>query len=191
MTMDATAPPSPWVVRFAHLVQAGGADPAAEMRPVLDVACGGGRHTRLFLNLGHPVTAVDIDISRLDDIAGVHHLRLVRADLEGDAAVWPFTGRQFGGVVVTNYLYRPLLAAIVAAVAAGGVLIYETFAAGNDRFGPPRNPDFLLEEGELLRAVRGSLTVVAYEHGIVDQPKPAVMQRICAVRHPGPVRFCV
>lgn len=189
--MHAIAPPSPWVARFAHLVQARGADPAGEMRPVLDVACGGGRHTRLFLSLGHPVTAVDSDIRRLDDIAGDHHLRLVRADLEGDAAAWPFADRQFGGVVVTNYLYRPLLAAIVAAVAADGVLIYETFAAGNEQFGRPRNPDFLLEEGELLRTVQGSLSVVAYEHGIVDQPKPAVIQRICAVRHPGPVRFCV
>ncbi len=189
--MHATAPPSPWVVRFAHLVQAGDADPAGEMRPVLDVACGGGRHTRLFLGLGHPVTAVDKDLSGLDDIAGVARLRLVRADLEGDAAAWPFADRQFGGVVVTNYLYRPLLAAIVAAVAAGGVLIYETFAAGNEQFGRPRNADFLLEDGELLRAVRGSLSVVAYEHGIVDQPRPAVIQRLCAVRHPGPVRFCV
>lgn len=189
--MHATAPPSPWVLRFAHLVQTCGADPVGEMRPVLDVACGGGRHTRLFLDLGHPVTAVDIDISGLGDIAGDRRLRIVNVDLEGDKAVWPFTDRQFGAVVVTNYLYRPLLARIIAAVADDGVLIYETFAAGNEKFGRPRNPDFLLEEGELLGIVRGSLSVVAYEHGIVDQPKPAVMQRICAVRHPGPVRFCV
>ncbi len=163
--------PSPWVERFAPLVPAGSA--------VLDVACGGGRHARLFLGRGHAVTAVDIDISRLGPTAGESGLTVIEADLEGGGP-WPLKDAQFGGVVVTNYLHRPLIPALIAAVASGGVLIYETFARGNERFGKPRNPDHLLEAGELLEAVRGKLQVIAYEDVELSEPRPAMIQRICA-----------
>lgn len=173
---------SPWVTRFAPLVPAAGG--------VLDVACGGGRHTRLFLRHGHPVVAVDRDLSGLADLIGDPALEAVEADLE-DGRKPPFAGRGFAGVVVTNYLHRPLLPALVRSVAAGGILLYETFAAGNERHGRPSCPDFLLRPGELLDAVRGELRVVAYEDGVVDRPRAAAVQRICALRSrdtegPGP-----
>lgn len=159
-------------MRFAGLVPAGG--------QVLDLACGAGRHVRLFLGRGHPVTAVDRDLAGLANIAGDPRLEALAADLEGGAD-WPLAERRFAGVVVTNYLHRPILARIVAAVAPGGALLYETFAVGNERFGRPRNPDFLLRPGELLEAVRGQLEVVAYENLEVTMPKPAVVQRIAAI----------
>jgi SAM-dependent methyltransferase len=146
---------------------------------VLDVACGGGRHTRWFLERGYRVTAVDRDTSALGDLAGRAGLEVVECDLEaGD--VFPFAAGAFAGVVVTNYLHRPILGDIVAAVADGGVLIYETFALGQERFGRPHNPDFLLRPGELLDAVRGRLRVVAYEDLVLDEPQPRAVQRIAA-----------
>jgi len=151
---------------------------------VLDLACGGGRHGRFFLARGHPVVALDRDVSGLADLRGTAALEIVEADLEAGRP-FPLAGRQFGGLVVVNYLYRPLLPALVAAVAPGGALIYETFALGNERFGRPSNPDFLLRPGELLEAVRGALRVVAYEDRVVRRPRPAAVQRICAVREPG------
>lgn len=168
--------PSHWVTRFAGLVPAGGA--------VLDLACGGGRHTRLFLARSHPVTAVDIDLSGLAGLEGAAGLETLEADLE-DGRPFPLTGRRFAGIVVTNYLYRPLLPDLVAALAPGGVLIYETFARGNERFGKPRNPDHLLAPGELLEAVRGRLRVLAYEDLTVTTPRPAAVQRICAANETG------
>ena len=163
--------PSAWVRRFAPLVPAAGA--------VLDLAFGGGRHSRLFLAAGHPVTAVDSAVSGLADLAGREGLEIVEADLE-DGRPFPLAGRSFAGVVVTNYLHRPLLPALVEAVASGGLLIYETFARGNERFGRPSNPDFLLAPGELLDAVRGRLRVLAYEDLLVENPRPAAVQRIAA-----------
>ena len=163
--------PSAWVRRFAPLVPAAGA--------VLDLAFGGGRHSRLFRAAGHPVTAVDIAVSGLADLAGREGLEIVEADLE-DGRPFPLAGRSFAGVVVTNYLHRPLLPALVEAVASGGLLIYETFARGNERFGRPSNPDFLLAPGELLDAVRGRLRVLAYEDLLVENPRPAAVQRIAA-----------
>lgn len=167
--------PSEWVVRFAPLVAPGSA--------VLDIAAGAGRHTRFFLERGHRVVAVDVDPSGLLDLTGHPGLELVEADLE--SGPWPFGERTFGAVVVANYLHRPLLVHLVAAVDMNGVLIYETFARGNERFGSPRNPDHLLEPAELLDAVRGRLRVVAYEDTIVDTPRRAALQRICAVKGPG------
>ena len=168
--------PSPWVVRFAPAVPERGA--------VLDLACGTGRHARHFLQRGHPVTAVDRYGAGVADLLGSAGFTLIEADLESGGA-WPAGERKFAAVVVTNYLYRPILPDIVGAVAEGGVLIYETFAEGNARFGRPSNPDFLLRPGELLRAVAGELTVVAYEHGEVARPAPALVQRICACRGSG------
>jgi len=164
---------SPWIHRFAGLVPAGGR--------VLDVACGGGRHARFFLERGHPVTIVDRDTSGVKDLGDDPVVEILECDLEAGAA-WPFRGREFEGVVVTNYLWRPILPDIVAAVAPGGALLYETFARGQEQFGRPRNPDFLLEPGELLEAVRGTLRVVAYEDLIIEVPVPSAVQRIVAIR---------
>lgn len=162
-------PPSPWVIRFAPLVSAGGA--------VLDVACGAGRHAVFMAGRGHPVTAVDRDISAVPQAPGIE---IVEADLESGAP-WPFEGRSFDGIVATNYLYRPLLPVLIEALAPGGVLIYETFAVGNEAYGRPRNPDFLLRDGELLDTVASRLRVVAYEAGYTETPAPSVVQRISAV----------
>ncbi len=164
--------PSSWVERFLPLAPAD--------LPVLDIAAGHGRHTRLAHRLGRRVTAVDIDTSGLRDLAADRAIEIVAADLENDP--WPFAGRSFGAVIVANYLHRPLLPVIVASVAPGGLLLYETFAQGNEAFGKPSNPDFLLAVGELLDAVRGTLTVVAYEHGRIEAPRRAVIQRIAAMR---------
>lgn len=165
--------PSPWVVRFAPLITG----------DVLDIACGSGRHTRFFLARGHRVTAVDRDLSRVVDLSADADLDLRQIDLETGSGQLP--GGQFGGVIVTNYLWRPLLPAIIAAVAAGGVLVYETFAAGNAVYGKPSNPEYLLRPGELLDAVAGQLQIVAYENGVTETPHRAVVQRICAVRRSG------
>lgn len=167
-----SAPPSDWVCRFAGDVPAG---------PVLDLACGGGRHGRLFRARGHPVTLVDRDLSGVRDLVGLDGVEALQADLE-DGGPFPLAERGFAGVVVTNYLHRPLLPVLTAAVASGGMLLYETFAQGQERLGRPTNPDFLLKPGELLEAVRGTLTVVAYEDRTVHRPDPARLQRICAIR---------
>ena len=153
--------------------------------PVLDLAAGSGRHTRLVLARGHPVTARDRDTTRLDALGAPPALDLVQADLE-DGSPWPLAERRFGAVVVTNYLWRPLLPDIIASIGADGVLLYEAFARGNEAYGPPRDPDFLLRPGELLEAVRGELQVVAYEHGLLERPRPAAKQRICALRSDRP-----
>lgn len=169
------AAPSGWVVRFAALIAPGGR--------VLDLACGAGRHTRWLLDAGHPVAAVDRDLSGL---AGLESPRLARieADLEAGAA-WPTGAERFAGIVVANYLHRPLFAPLAAALAPGGVLVYETFADGNERFGRPRNPDFLLRPGELLAVAHGAgLRVLAYEDVEVSAPRPACVQRLAA-RRPG------
>lgn len=168
---EARAGPAAWVARFAPRVAPGA--------PVLDLACGSGRHTRLFLERGHPVLAVDRDLSRLGMLADHPRLETLACDLE-TGAVPDFFIRRFGGIVVTNYLHRPLFAPLAAALAPAGVLIYETFARGNERFGKPSNPAFLLEEGELLSAFLGRLKIVAYEDVVVEEPRPAAVQRLCA-----------
>jgi len=158
--VHASLEPSPWVVRWAPLVTRG---------PVLDVASGAGRHARVFSNLG--VIAVDREPQ---SIPGV---RFVQADLE-DGSAWPFAGQRFGGIVVTNYLHRPLLPILAQSLAEQGVLIYETFMVGNEKFGKPSNPDFLLRPGELLQAF-ADLAVVAFEQGKTEN---SVLQRICVIR---------
>jgi SAM-dependent methyltransferase len=166
------APPSTWVARFASLVPRGGT--------VLDLAAGAGRHSRLFLERGYRIVAADRETAALAGLPAQDRLEIITADLEGGRP-WPLPGRRFAGVVVTNYLYRPLLPVIVGAVAPGGVLIYETFAAGNERFGKPSNPDFLLRPGELLEAVHGRLHVIAYEDLEIAAPRRAMVQRIAAI----------
>ena len=168
-----TLAPSPWVRRWARLVPPG---------EVLDLACGAGRHARFFAGLGHSVLALDRDAQRLAALADVPGVRTLAADLEQGA--WPLGGRCFAGVVVANYLHRALFVPILAALAPGGVLIYETFAVGNERFGKPSNPAFLLRAGELLQAFGAQLAVVAFEQGRVERPRPAVVQRLCARRAP-------
>lgn len=175
---DPPRPVLPWVATHADLVPAG-------LR-VLDVACGAGANVAYFLGRGHPVTAVDIDVSRLGPLRDDPRVEVIAADLEGGSPP-PFAGRTFGGVVVTRYLYRPLLPHLVRAVAPGGALLYETFALGHERFGRPANPAFLLAPGELLAAVEGELRVVAYEEVTVTLdgetgPRPAAVQHIAAVR---------
>ncbi|PWC53430.1 methyltransferase domain-containing protein [Azospirillum sp. TSO22-1] len=164
---------SAWVGRFAPLVPAGG--------PVLDLACGSGRHLRLFHRLGHPVLGIDIDLRGVADLTGTPGVELLAADLE-QGNPWPLPpDRRFAGIVVANYLHRPLFPRLLDALAPGGVLLYETFAMGNARFGKPSSPGFLLRQGELLEVARGRLQVVAYEHGEVASPRAAVVQRLAAV----------
>ncbi|MBS0506520.1 MAG: class I SAM-dependent methyltransferase [Proteobacteria bacterium] len=171
--------PSDWIRRWSHLVPAGG--------QVLDVACGQGRHMRWFSERNHQVTGIDKAPQAIESVVNLG--RAIRADIE--AAPWPLPGRRFDCVLVTNYLWRPLLPTIVASVAPGGLLLYETFAQGNETVGRPARAEFLLRPGELLQACQG-LRVVAYEDGYLDEPARFV-QRIAAVRAPlgaaGPLRL--
>ena len=163
-------PPSNWVRRFADMIPKNGS--------VLDVACGAGRHSRLLAAMGFNVTAVDRDVTAFVDPPD--NVALIQADLE--IHPWPFDQREFAGVIVTNYLHRPLLPLIVAAVTRGGMLIYETFAVGNEKFGRPSRAEFLLQPGELLNTAHDQLEVIAYENIAVNEPKPAMVQRIAAMR---------
>src|SRR5699024_5272756 len=165
-------PISPWVQKYTARL--------ATRSQVLDLACGRGRHARYLLDQGHVVTALDRDLSGVADLAEHTRARLIQADLE--ASPWPLTGQRFDAVVVCNYLHRPLMAHIIDTVAAGGLLIYSTFAAGNERFGRPRNPDFLLRANELLAWADDDFIVYGYEHGPVEQPRPAMRQSMCALR---------
>lgn len=184
-------PPSPWVQRFLPTI------PKAS-GPVLDLACGSGRHTRLLLAGGYEVWAVDREASFLTPLEQLG-ARCFQLDLEasvqygeeGVAFNWPFDASQFAGVIVTNYLYRPLFAQINACLKPQGALIYETFALGNEAYGNPRNPDYLLRPGELLQRFLSDPEsgrenhCIAYEHGYVDFPRPALLQRICVRRVSG------
>lgn len=146
---------------------------------MLDLAAGAGRHSRTLLDLGYCVTAVDVSISKMKDMMVEPRFELIAADLEANR--WPFVDRRFDGIVVTNYLHRPLLPRLAESLSPGGVLIYETFGVGNEAYGRPSNPHYLLRENELLEAYEKRLSVVAYEHVHEREPRPAVMQRLCAV----------
>lgn len=171
--------PSPWLRRYRHLV----AKPAR----VLDVAAGGGRHGRVFLADGAEVVFVDRNTDALADLRDEPRATVIETDLETETCPFagggPLAGERFDAVVVVNYLHRPLLAGLIGALRPGGVLIYETFARGNEAFARPRNPDHLLKSGELLAAVAGTMQVVAYEHGLTEAVDiPGVKQRLCAVK---------
>ncbi|MCH2218948.1 MAG: methyltransferase domain-containing protein [Dechloromonas sp.] len=166
-------PPSSWVLRHGERIPAGGT--------VLDLACGSGRHARWLAAKGYAVHAVDRDAAAIAGLNGCAGVETSRLDLEGDA--WPLSGRRYAGIVVTNYLWRARLNDLLAMLAPGGVLIYETFMLGNAAYGKPSNPDFLLRPGELREiAAAAGLREVAFEEGYVDSPKPAMRQAICAVR---------
>jgi SAM-dependent methyltransferase len=167
-----TEAPSAWVERFAHLVPAGAR--------VLDLACGPGRHARFFAARGCQVDAVDRDPNCGQALAGVLRVRFLAADLEERR--WPYDGRLFDAIVVTNYLHRPLFPRLLSALARGGVLLYETFAAGNERYGKPSNPEFLLLDRELLERCAPLLHVLAFEDGACSTPRLARVQRLAAIR---------
>ena len=159
-------------MRFAPLIPKGSL--------ALDLACGSGRHSQLLANLGYSVLAVDQDISVIQTI---HSSAISPKCLNLEEESWPLLGAKFGGIVVTNYLYRPHLDQLPELLEEGGILIYETFAQGNEKFGKPSNPNFLLNPGELLAfAARHSLKVIAYEDIYLDEPKPAMVQGLCAVK---------
>jgi SAM-dependent methyltransferase len=163
---------SPWVKRFAPLIPSGGV--------VLDLACGSGRHAQLLAEFGYSVLAVDQDIAAVKDLQSP---MITPKCLNLEQTDWPLTGSEFTGIVVTNYLYRPQIDHLPEMLQKNGLLIYETFALGNGEFGKPSNPHFLLNPGELLAlAARHQLQVIAYEDIYVDQPKPAMVQRLCAVK---------
>lgn len=171
--MHGSEAPSAWVQRWSHLVPPQGR--------VLDVACGHGRHAWWFYKRNHPLTVVDRSKDAIESIAiPAAFCEAVVADIENGP--WPFAGRQFEAVIVTNYLWRPLLPTLLASLAPGGVLIYETFTQGNETVGKPSRPDFLLRPGELLEAFR-ELRVIAYENGFLEAPN-RFTQRIAAVREP-------
>ena len=173
------APPSDWARRWCREIATAGR--------VLDLACGPGRHSRFLLKHGYRVLAADQDVSGLADLQGQPNFESMQVDLE--TKPWPFEPESFDAIVVTNYLFRRTLPRLMAALKPGGVLIYETFAEGNGQFGRPSNPDFLLRPGELLNVVGGVGRVIAYEDVYIDSPKPALVQRICAVRNGGLPRY--
>jgi SAM-dependent methyltransferase len=167
----AESAPSPWVERFIGLIRPGGL--------VLDLAAGKGRHTALLLARGLNVVAVDRDADALRTAFGAYPAcRVVELDLE-DGGPWRL-GQGYDGIVAANYLHRPLLPMLAASLAPGGVLIYETFMRGQERFGKPSNPDFLLEPNELRLAYAGTLELIAFEEGVFQEPRPATLQRIAA-----------
>ena len=181
-------PPSAWIKRWSHLVAPGGG--------VLDVACGYGRHARWFYELNHPLVLVDRSQAAMDSIASVipaNACEAVVTDIENGP--WPFAGRQFASVVVTNYLWRPLFPTLLDSLQPGGVLMYETFTQGHETVGKPSRADFLLHPGELLEVCQ-ALRVVAFEEGFqqaADGSAPRFIQRIAAVRataaDAAPVRY--
>ena len=164
---------SSWIRRFVNLIPEGGV--------VLDLACGAGRHGRYLLERGYRVVLLDRDITAVADLAADEHVELIACDLE-DGRPWPLGDRQLDGVVGVNYLYRPMMKHLVRAVAPGGAFLYETFADGNQAFGRPSNPDFLLMREELLIFTRPELRVVAFEDIVVEEPRRAAIQHIAAVR---------
>lgn len=164
--------PSAWLCRFAHLIKPQGS--------VLDVAAGAGRNARWLTEQGFKVEAVDRDAVALNTIIGLDNISTETADLEN--APWPYANQKFDAIVVCRYLHRPLLPILATSLAAHGILIYETFMRGHEAYGRPQNPDFLLNSNELLQVFMPSLTVIAFEQGLLEQSPPAVLQRICVIK---------
>ena len=168
--------PSDWVQRFAPLVRAHG--------PVLDIACGGGRHTKLFLELGHPVVGIDKDLEHVCDLGAKPDVELINFELENGNTL-PVHKQKFSAIILIYYIYRPLFTELMELLEPGGLFICESFAHGDEVYHSPLNPDHLLANGELLDIVQNRLQVVAYEHGLVaspfpNRPFPGILQRICA-----------
>lgn len=171
------AEPSPWVRRFVRLANPGGA--------FLDVTCGGGRHSRLFAEMGFSVVGIDRDLNHVEDLRPNPQVELIEADLE-DGSPWPLAGRTFAGIAMIYYVNRALLPTLIESLEPGGVLICESLAEGDETYHWPKKTDHLLRNGELLELVSGRLQVVAYEHGQLEhpfpnRPFPGIVQRICAV----------
>ena len=169
--LHADLAPSPWIVRFAPLVASGAR--------VLDLAAGRGRHTLFFAARGARMLAVDRDAAALATFASTPGVETRIVDLE--TGTWPFAGERFDAIVAVNYLHRPVFPHLVASLADDGVVLYETFAAGNEAYGKPTNSDFLLARDELLQFARNRLTVVAFEQGVIEGERTAVVQRLAAV----------
>ena len=172
MTAHASVPPSNWVSHYAELIPASG--------PIVDLACGAGRHLRDLIRRKQPLIGVDIDISGALDLAQRDIVTLLEIDLEAPRVALPKL--ECAAIIVTNYLHRPLLPSLPGMLAPHGVLIYETFAQGNERYGRPRNPDFLLRPNELLDSYKNSLQVIGFEQGVFTTPNQTVLQRICAIK---------
>ena len=176
--LSTVAQPSGWVQRFASLIPRG---------QVLDLACGTGRNASYLAGLGYAVLALDRNASSFAALQQ-QGIDTIEHDLEAtdSAHSWPFATRSLAGIVVCNYLYRPLFPQLLTSLEEGGILIYETFAQGNAQFGKPSNPEFLLNANELLEQMRSVpdiyMQIIAFEDGYVDQPKPAMVQRVCARR---------
>jgi len=171
--LDLIGIPSQWVVEHATLIRKGGR--------VLDLACGNGRHAIWLASQGYQVDAVDRDVQSLASMQGMPNINLSITDIE--TGNWPATDQQYDGIVVSRYLFRPLLGMLAQMLNPDGVLIYETFMLGNERYGRPSNPDYLLLPDELKSVYAPLLNIYAFEQGKVDDPVPAVMQRICAIKN--------
>jgi SAM-dependent methyltransferase len=165
--------PSPWVVKYAPLIRKKGR--------VLDLACGNGRHAIWLAQQGHQVDAVDRDVQAVSNMVGMSNIDVLIVDLE--AGDWPHPDQRYDGIIVSRYLYRPLLPTLAEILHPGGILIYETFMTGNERYGKPSNPDFLLLPNELLEIYLPVLNIIDFKQGEVKMPRPAVMQRICAQKN--------
>jgi SAM-dependent methyltransferase len=165
--------PSAWLCRFASLIKPQG--------NVLDIACGAGRNARWLALQGYVVEAVDRDEAALAGMQGWQNITTRVADLED--APWPYAGRKFDAIVVCRYLHRPLLPLLLQSLAVQGVLIYETFMQGQEAYGRPQTPDFLLKPDELLQNFMSKSRLVAFEQGLVTEPQAAVMQRICVINN--------
>lgn len=168
---ELTASPSPWMVEYAGCIPKAGR--------VLDLACGSGRHAIWLAAQGFQVHAVDRDVQATAHMQGMQNIQVTIADIE--SGTWPESDELYDGIVVSRYLFRPLLQKLAAMLKPDGVLIYETFMAGNERYGRPRNPDFLLQPDELSTVYAPLLKIHAFWQGEVAGDVPAVMQRICAI----------
>ena len=167
------ASPEEWVKKHIHLIP--------EKSTVADIACGKGRHTRLLLRRGFFVVAFDKDVSGLRDIPPTPNLRVVEVDLEADNECLKHP-KEFSAIIVVNYLHRPLFDNLIHALKPGGILIYQTFMVGNERYGRPHNTDYLLKENELSTRLEAEFRIIEFDQGYIEYPKPAVIQKICATK---------